>query len=384
MKLFKKISCLFIIIVGAFLLSACTSHKEDKERLVRYLNNVYGENAYEIKEDPRHPYYWFVTLKDYPNIPFTCSVSHDWLAMGSPFIHSDFEETFCTRSLAEYKENHNLGDDVLSYLHPVNFVYSTEVTNLDQLKESYDKMLDFINYTSLKYPILIETDCFGVRMDISGIRLKSSRRNLDGSIDTSIYQQVCNVENGKLNITPFEEIRQELEPQLRTHPENPNGFIFVVNSTSFVLGSDTLDDCLNKDVELESTTIGELKKIYLQPGEVSESYILSRVFNVGSLSYYTKFKVQVKNLSDKECSVLDGTLMKAVISDPASMYIGDVYFEFDKRKELTADLYDMLGTKRPSTSEEESDGVPYKNIRVLFKMKVYFKEIDSVTLSYQE
>ena len=55
-----------------------------------------------------------------------------------------------------------------------------------------------------------------------------------------------------------------------------------------------------------------------------------------------------------------------------------------KRKELTADLYDMLGTKRPSTSEEESDGVPYKNIRVLFKMKTYFKEIDSVTLSYKE
>lgn len=198
-------------------------HKEDKERLVRYLNNVYGENAYEMKEDPRYPYYWFVTLKGYPNIPFTCSVSHDWLAMGSPFIHSDFEEIFCTRALAEYKENHNLGDDVLSYLHPVNFVYSTEVANLDQLKESYDKMLDFINYTSLKYPILDETDCFGVRMDISGIRLKSSRRNLDGSIDTSIYRQVCNAENGKLNIRPFEEIRQELEPQLRTHPENSKG-----------------------------------------------------------------------------------------------------------------------------------------------------------------
>ena len=384
MKLFKKISCLFIIIVGAFLLSACTSHKEDKERLVRYLNNVYGENAYEIKEDPRHPYYWFVTLKDYPNIPFTCSVSHDWLAMGSPFIHSDFEETFCTRALAEYKENHNLGDDVLSYLHPVNFVYSTEVTNLDQLKESYAKMLDFINYTSLKYPILAETDCFGVRMDIIGIRLKSSRRNLDGSIDTSIYRQVCNAENGKLNIRPFEEIRQELEPKLRTHPENSKGFVFVVNTTSFVLGSDTLDDCLDKDVELESTTIGELKKIYLQPREVSESYILSRVYNVGSLSYYTKFKIQVKNLSDKECSLLDGTLVKAVVSDPASIYIGDVYFEFDKRKELTADLYDMLGIKKPSTSEEESKGVVYQNIKVLFKMKTYFKEIDSVTLTYQE
>ena len=384
MKLFKKISCLFIIIVGAFLLSACTSHKEDKERLVRYLNNVYGENAYEIKEDPRHPYYWFVTLKDYPNIPFTCSVSHDWLAMGSPFIHSDFEETFCTRALAEYKENHNLGDDVLSYLHPVNFVYSTEVTNLDQLKESYAKMLDFINYTSLKYPILAETDCFGVRMDIIGIRLKSSRRNLDGSIDTSIYRQVCNAENGKLNIRPFEEIRQELEPKLRTHPENSKGFVFVVNTTSFVLGSDTLDDCLDKDVELESTTIGELKKIYLQPREVSESYILSRVYNVGSLSYYTKFKIQVKNLSDKECSLLEGTLVKTVVSDPASIYIGDVYFEFDKRKELTADLYDMLGIKKPSTSEEESKGVVYQNIKVLFKMKTYFKEIDSVTLTYQE
>lgn len=384
MKLFKKISCLFIIIVGAFLLSACTSHKEDKERLVRYLNNVYGENTYEIKEDPRHPYYWFVTLKDYPNIPFTCSVSHDWLAMGSPFIHSDFEETFCTRALAEYKENHNLGDDVLSYLHPVNFVYSTEVTNLDQLKESYAKMLDFINYTSLKYPILAETDCFGVRMDISGIRLKSSRRNLDGSIDTSIYRQVCNAENGKLNIRPFEEIRQELEPKLRTHPENSKGFVFVVNTTSFVLGSDTLDDCLDKDFELESTTIGELKKIYLQPREVSESYILSRVYNVGSLSYYTKFKIQVKNLSDKECSLLEGTLVKTVVSDPASIYIGDVYFEFDKRKELTADLYDMLGIKKPSTSEEESKGVVYQNIKVLFKMKTYFKEIDSVTLTYQE
>lgn len=263
MKLFKKISCLFIIIVGACLLSACTSHKEDKERLVRYLNNVYGENTYVMKEDPSHPYYWFVTLKDYPNIPFTCSVSHDWLAMGSPFIHSDFEETFCTRALAEYKENHNLGDDVLSYLHPVNFVYSTEVTNLDQLKESYDKMLDFINYTSLKYPILVETDCLGVRMDISGIRLKSSRRDLDGSIDTSIYRQVCNAENGKLNITSFEEIRQELESQLRTHPENSKGFVFVVNTTSFVLGSDTLDDCLYKHFELSSTTVEELQKIKL-------------------------------------------------------------------------------------------------------------------------
>lgn len=111
---------------------------------------------------------------------------------------------------------------------------------------------------------------------------------------------------------------------------------------------------------------------------------MAKDYNDNSLEYYTKVTVQVKNLSDKECSVLDGTLMKAINSDPASMYIGDVYFEFDKRKELTADLYDMLGTKRPSTSEEESDGVLYKNIRVLFKMKTYFKEIDSVILSYQE
>ncbi len=64
--------------------------------------------------------------------------------MGSPFIHSDFEEVFLLEP-AEYRKIINLGD-VTYYLHPENFVYSTEVENLDQLKDPMTRCWTLSSY----------------------------------------------------------------------------------------------------------------------------------------------------------------------------------------------------------------------------------------------
>lgn len=42
----------------------------------------------------------------------------------------------------------------------------------------------------------------------------------------------------------------------------------------------------------------------------------------------------------------------------------------------------MLGVSPPKTEKENIEGVQYKNIKVLFEMNKYYKEVKKVTLTF--
>lgn len=48
------------------------------------------------------------------------------------------------------------------------------------------------------------------------------------------------------------------------------------------------------------------------------------------------------------------------------------------------DPYEMLGISPPETEEENAEGVPYKNIKILFTMNKYYKGVRRVTLTFNK
>ena len=122
-------------------------------------------------------------------------------------------------------------------------------------------MIRFITFASEQYPVLIDTEVLGMRMDIDGIRLKGR----DDS-DKWIYLDIAEVKEKKLNIKPYEEIYNELKPMLMIHPQNSKGLLFHADvGRSFILGSDTFENCLYKNLVLEDAendTPEKLQKIY--------------------------------------------------------------------------------------------------------------------------
>ena len=54
---------------------------------------------------------------------------------------------------------------------------------------------------------------------------------------------------------------------------------------------------------------------------------------------------------------------------------------FDKHREWK-EPYEMLGISPPKTEKEKIEGVPYRNIKILFEMYESRKEIRGVTLTY--
>lgn len=44
----------------------------------------------------------------------------------------------------------------------------------------------------------------------------------------------------------------------------------------------------------------------------------------------------------------------------------------------------MLGISPPETEEENAEGVPYKNIKILFTMNKYYKGVRRVTLTFNK
>ena len=128
--------------------------------------------------------------------------------MLSPSIKTDFNEVFGEYVVKEYKKTHELGDDSLSFESPINFVYYTEVSPLEELKVSYDRAMGFIAFVSEKYPILIDEELLRIRMDIDGISLKGTDDN-----DSMIYQYISEVKKDGLSIVQYEDICKELAPK---------------------------------------------------------------------------------------------------------------------------------------------------------------------------
>ena len=337
MKFLKLIIILGIIICITVLLNACSHMKEDNELIVKYLNNTFGKNTYTIRQDRHH---WYVTLNKYPELTFFYTVSHDPFSMSSPSIKTDFDHVFGEYVVKKYKE------------------YYTKVTSLEELKIPYDRLMKFISFVSEKYPVLIDVGLMKIRMDIEGIHLKGMDDN-----DSIIYQHISEVKKDGLIIKSYEEICQELTPKLKTHLDNPDGIIFHADiGRSFILGSDTFEDCLYKFLVLENGTVDEVKKIILQPGELSEFY----TFKSENQYKFTEINLQAKNLSDSPCSLFDATIIKAVIDGSEDIYIDPVWIElvFDKRREWK-DPYEMLGVSPPKTEKENIEGVQYKNLSLI-------------------
>lgn len=121
--------------------------------------------------------------------------------------------------------------------------------------------------------------------------------------------------------------------------------------------------------------------IELQPGEISRPYI----FKSESRYEFTTITLQAENVSDSPCSLLEAAIVKAVIDDAKEIYVDPVRIDlaFDERREWK-DPYEMLGISSPETEEENAEGVPYKNIKILFTMNKYYKGVRRVTLTFNK
>ena len=374
MNIFKPIVILLCIVCSVIFLNACSHIKEDSEMIIKYLDNRFGKDAYTIKKDK---YYrrWFVTLNEYPDLIIFYTVSRDPLSMTPPSIKTNFDEIFGEYIIEEYKKNYELGNDEIFWEPSINFIYYTKVHSLEELKVPYDRAMEFIAFVSEKHPILIDERLLNIRMDIDGLRLKGVADN-----DSMIYLDISEVKNDGLSITAYEDICKELTPKLKTHSDNPNGFTFHADiGKSFILGSDTFEDCFFKNLIVKQGTIEELKNIILQPGEISNSY----VFKSDNQYEFTNITLQAKNLSDSPCSLLEATIIKAIIDDAKEIYIEPVWIDlvFDKRREWK-EPYEVLGISPPKTEQENMEGVQYKNIKILFEMNQYYKEVKRITLTF--
>ena len=374
MHIFKPIVILLCIVCSAIFLNACSHIKEDSEMIIKYLDNRFGKDAYTIKKDK---YYrrWFVTLNEYPDLIIFYTVSRDPLSMTPPSIKTNFDEIFGEYIIEEYKKNYELGNDEIFWEPSINFIYYTKVHSLEELKVPYDRAMEFIAFVSEKHPMLIDERLLNIRMDIDGIRLKGVADN-----DSMIYLDISEVKNDGLSIAAYEDICKELTPKLKTHSDNPNGFTFHADiGKSFILGSDTFEDCFFKNLIIKQGTIEELKNIILQPGEISNAY----VFKSDNQYEFTNITLQAKNLSDSPCSLLEATIVKAIIDDAKEIYIEPVWIDlvFDKRREWK-EPYEVLGISPPKTEQENMEGVQYKNIKILFEMNQYYKEVKRITLTF--
>ena len=374
MNIFKPIVILLCIVCSVIFLNACSHIKEDSEMIIKYLDNRFGKDAYTIKKDK---YYrrWLVTLNEYPDLIIFYTVSRDPLSMTSPSIKTNFDEIFGEYIIEEYKKNYELGNDEIFWEIPINFIYYTKVNSLEELKIPYDRAMEFIAFVREKHPMLIDEELLNIRMDIDGIKLKGVADD-----DSMIYQDISEIKKDGLNIKSYEDICKELKPQLKTHSDNPNGFTFHADiGRSFILGSDTFEDCFFKNLIVKQVTIEELKNIILQPGEISKAY----VFKSDNQYEFTNITLQAKNLSDSPCSLLEATIIKAIIDDAKEIYIEPVWIDlvFDKRREWK-EPYEILGVSPPKTEKENMEGVQYKNIKILFEMNQYYKEVKRITLTF--
>lgn len=369
----KKYVVLFIIGIAVLLLIGCSNPKEDKARIDKYLDRVYGENEYTLEQNPKHKRYYIVSLKKYPGLKFNITVSHQPF-MGS-FVWNDFDDVFTEHVIKTFQSSTDMGKDHIEYLDP-DLAYSAKVKSIDELKASYERFLAFIDMVREKYTALIDVESMPLRFDIRGIRFKG-----DVS-DESKYVDVGRAENGKVTMKSFDELYAELSPQIQTHAVNPNGVLIRASSgRTFMLGGDTFEDCLYKAMDVNNPNGEDLSSIVLQPGEISETYTLEKKDDYRS----AKIDIQVKNMTDSPCSLYDATLYKMVISNSEAVFIKDKLIElyYDENNEWV-DLYKALNISKPKTEQERTEGVPFKNIKVLFLESQSSKGIRTVIVTFNQ
>ncbi len=371
-----------LVIMGivATLLTGCSRLKKDEEIIAKYLNDIYGKDAYVVQKDPEYKSHFLVNLKEYPKLQFMVTVSRQ--PFTSPYIWSNFDKVFSEHAIKQFKQSNDLLADEIQYSDP-QFIYSTKINSLEELKTSYDKLMKFVNFVSQEYPILIDTGVLDIRLDVSGLKLK-------GDIEDEMkYFDICEAKQGTLTIKPYDELYDKLVLQIKTHSENQNGVVFKVSDgRSFALGSDTFEDCLYKNLELKNYDAKALDNITLKPGEVSDVYNFASTDNYN----FVNIEIQAKNLTDSVCSLYDATIIKAIITGAKEIYIDPVWIDlkFSAWDNATGrkwiDPYDALKILPPKTKTEKIEGTLYKNIKILFEEYhgKDWKEIRRVTLIFQQ
>ena len=368
----KKYIVLFIIGIAVLLLMGCSNPNEDKARIDRYLDNVYGKNEYTLEQNPENKRYYIVKLKKYPDLKFNITVSHQPF-MGS-FVWNDFDDVFTEHAIKTFQSSTDMGKDHIEYLDP-ELVYSAHIKSIDELKTSYDRFVAFINTVREKYSALIDVENLPLRFDIHGIRFKG-----DVGKETK-YIDIGRAEKGQVTMMSFDELYADLAPKVQTHAVNPNGVKLSASSgRTFLMGSDTFEDCLYKVMKLDNPTGADLSSIILQPGELSQTYLLEKT---DEYERGASIEFQVKNMTDSPCSLYDATLYKMVISGSGKIFIKDKSIElvYDERREWT-DPYKVLKISKPKTAQEKAEGVIYKNTRVLFVESKYTKDIYQVVVTF--
>ena len=370
----KKYIILFILGIAMITLIGCSNREEDEARLIGYLDNAYGINSYTLRVDPEYKYRYIVNLKKYPKLEFMVAVQHE--PFTSSYIWSNFDEVFTEYVIEQFTLSNDLGKDQIVFVDP-DFAYEANISSIEELKISYDRLMNFINLASEKYPVLIETDVLNIRLDIRGIRFKGDVE------DETMYVDLVEAKDGQLAIKSFDELYAELAPKVKNHAENPKEVLFSASDgRTFSMGSDTFEDCLYKCLELENPTEVDLKSIILEPEEVSGVYTLKSSNNYND---HITVEFQVKNMTDSACSLYDATLVKAVITGSDTLFVGDVSMDlqYDERREWI-DPYKALKISSPKNEREAMEGVPYKNIKILFEEYEYWKGIERVTLTFQQ
>lgn len=368
----KKYIVLIAIGIAIMLLAACSDPKEDKARIDRYLDNVYGKNEYTLEQNPKNKRYYIVRLKKYPGLKFNITVSHQ--PFMDSFVWDDFDEVFTEHVIKTFQSSTDMGKDHIEFLDP-ELVYSAQIKSIDELKTSYDRFMAFINMVREKYTALIDVERLPLRFDIRGIRFK-------GDVDKETrYIDIGKAEKGKVNVKSFEELYADLAPKVQTHAVNPNGVKLSASSgRTFLMGSDTFEDCLYKVMDLDNPTGADLSNIVLQPGEVSQTYLLKKK---DEDRRGASIEFQVKNMTDAPCSLYDATLYKMVVSGSDKIFIKDKSVEliYDERREWI-DPYKAFNISKPKTAQEKADGVVYKNTRVLFMQSKYTKDVYQVVVTF--
>ena len=169
---FLKFVFIFATIGTMILLTGCGhSAEEDKQRIVNWLNDTYGENAYTMEQNPKNKRYFIVVLHEYPELKFNTTVVRD-VKRGTSYLWSDVDEVFCESAIQQFTKSNTISPDTLSYDEDIQYVYSTEASSLEELKTSYDKMISFITFVSEHYPIIVDTGALDMRMDVGGIYMK--------------------------------------------------------------------------------------------------------------------------------------------------------------------------------------------------------------------
>lgn len=376
MKFLKFILLLVMLICVSLLLLGCSKAGEDDEkRIINWLDKTYGKDSYTIKKEEKNERYFVVKLSKYPKLEFRATVARD-VKVGNSYIWTDFEEVFGKAAIKEFKKTESIVKDKLEYSDSIGFIYSTDVKNLEELRISYNRLLQFLNFISENYKVISVDENFDVRMDVRGMRLKGR----DDS-DKWIYLDIAKGEGGGFKIKPYEEIYAELNPMLMTHPENKNGLRFRADiGRLFILGSDTVEDCLYKNLILQNSKGEDLEQIILQPGEISENYTLKSESDYE----FTTVTVRAQNLSEAPAPLLDATIVKAVIDGGKSVFIDNVLIELenDPRREWV-DPYKALGILEPKTEKEKKEGVNYKNVKVLFVMQENLLQVKKIVLTLQ-